>query len=171
MDQLEHYIEAIKQRDETAFEYIYNETKQGTFALILSIVRDRSLAEDVMQDTYMKMIASIHQYQYGKSFRNWLLSIAKNQAIDYYRRRKHEKLTNGDDLDALEGNQSSGNEFQLEFNELLNLLSQEEREVVVLRIVENMKHQDIAEVLNKKVGTVMWLYHNAVQKMKKYRKE
>ena len=71
------YIQALKNKDEAAFEAIYHETKHAVYAMVLPIVKDRSLAEDVMQETYTKMLSKIHTYDHKKSFMTWLLSIAK----------------------------------------------------------------------------------------------
>jgi RNA polymerase sigma-70 factor (ECF subfamily) len=52
--------------------------------------------------------------------------------------------------------------------ELMNILTQEEREIVLLRIVDNIKHKDIARIVNKPLGTVLWIYQKAIRKMQKY---
>ncbi|MGI6710875.1 MAG: RNA polymerase sigma factor [Bacilli bacterium] len=160
-------IEKLKERDEEAFEYIYNETKEAVYAMILSIIRDRSLAEDVMQDTYMKAIQSIYQFKEGNSFKNWILTIAKNQAIDYYRKRKRELLIDASESEFMLPHEAPRTSLQLEMDELLDILTVEERQIVTLKIVDDMKHKDIAKLLDKKIGTVMWLYNQAMKKMQK----
>lgn len=160
-------IERLKDRDEEAFEYIYNETKDAVYSMILSIIRDRSLAEDVMQDTYMKALQSIYQFEKGKSFKNWILSIARNQAIDYYRKRKNLDLVDITENEFIFPHQNPRTSLQLEMDELLDILTIEERQIVTLKIVDDMKHKDIAKLLNKKAGTVMWIYNQAIKKMQK----
>lgn len=61
MDYLK-YVEAIKQKDEEAFEAIYYDTKYVVYSMITSIIKDRFLAEDIMQEVYMKMVEKINYY-------------------------------------------------------------------------------------------------------------
>jgi RNA polymerase sigma-70 factor (ECF subfamily) len=168
MNDFDDYIEGLKGKSEEAFEYIYHETKHSVYAMILSIVRDRSLTEDVMQDTYIKMLSSINSYQKGKSFRNWLLTIARNQAIDYYRKHKKEVLMDTSEDEYLLPQQNSDTMNKMRSEELLGILTEEEREIVLLRIVDNIKHRDIARIVDKPLGTVLWLYQKAIRKMQKY---
>ena len=162
---LSHHIEALKQKDQLAFEAIYHDTKHAVFAMILPIVKDRSLAEDVMQETYIKMVENINRYNKKYKFINWLLTIAKNQAIDYYRKRKSELSDSSEHLD-LYSDSSTPIETKLEAKYYLSLLTDEERQIVLLKTVGNMKHRDIALMLEKPIGTITWKYNEAIKKMK-----
>ena len=162
-------IEQLKNRDEKAFEYVYTQTKKGVYIIIFNVIKDHDLTQDLMQDVYLKMLERIHQYQSKTNFYNWLLMIAKNLAIDTYRREK--KLVHYDevDYDQTLSAQDDTPDQKDEFNRLLSVLTDEEKEVVLLRIVDEMKHKDIAKLVDKPVGTVTWLYQQALDKMKKVR--
>lgn len=167
---LENYVEKLKNKDEDAFETIYKQTQHGVFALIVGIVKDRNLAEDLMQETYIEMIKSINSYQKKYKFINWLLTIARNKAIDEYRRRKRElKIDINDSQFNLSTNATQDHDVEADY--LLSLLTIDEREVVLLYVVQNLKHKDIASILNKPVGTVTWLYKTAMDKMRKGKDE
>lgn len=167
MIDFEEYLEALKQKDDEAFAFIYNETKYGVYALILSIIKDRSLAEDIMQETYLAMLEKIDTYKLGTNFRNWLLTIARNKAIDYYRKRQREDLVDPEDL--LISNEARGENAAL-LSEVLDLLDDNERSILLLHIVEKMKHREVSEVLNLPLGTTLWLYQRALAKIRKYEK-
>jgi RNA polymerase sigma-70 factor, ECF subfamily len=128
-------IKALKQKDEAAFEYVYQQTKKGVYAIIFSVVKSHQVTEDLMQDAYMKMMTSIDQYQSKTNFNNWLLTIAKNQAIDYYRRSKKEQYI--DDVDY--ENRLISNETQPDENDhfinMIEMLNEEQRTIVLLKIV------------------------------------
>lgn len=162
-------IEQLKNRDEKAFEYVYTQTKKGVYIIIFNVIKDHDLTQDLMQDVYLKMLERIHQYQSKTNFYNWLLMIAKNLAIDTYRREK--KLVHYDevDYDQTLSAQDDTPDQKDEFNRLLSVLTEEEKEIVLLRIVDEMKHKDIAKLVDKPVGTVTWLYQQALDKMKKVR--
>ncbi|MBU1144952.1 MAG: sigma-70 family RNA polymerase sigma factor [Firmicutes bacterium] len=162
------YIELLKLKDDKAFELVYEHTKRGVFSIIISIVKDKSETEDLMQETYIKMLKNINSYQIGRNFNAWLLQIAKNIAIDFY--RKNHNVTAYDpqeqsyifDKAASLENDSSPHEV----NELLKPLDDEERQVVLLRIVSNTKFKDIAKTLDKPLGTVLWIYNKGIKKLK-----
>jgi RNA polymerase sigma-70 factor (ECF subfamily) len=162
-------VEKLKSRDEATFEHIYAQTKKGVYIVIFNIVKDHDITQDLMQDVYLKMLERIEQYQSKTNFYNWLLMIAKNLAIDTYRREK--KLVHYDevDYDQTLSAQDDTPDQKDEFNRLLSVLTDEEKEVVLLRIVDEMKHKDIAKIVEKPVGTVTWMYQQALDKMKKVR--
>lgn len=160
-------IERIKQKDDEAFEYIYNETKSSVYAIIITVVKNQDVAEELMQDTYIQMIKSINSYNPKYKFKNWLLTIARNKAIDSYRSRKKEMLIDIHESEYLLPHTKSTADNEYDANFLLSLLSEEEKEVVVLYAIDDYNHREIAEILDKPIGTVTWIYSKAIKKMKK----
>ena len=77
MPNFDDYIERLRHKDNEAFEYIYEHSKRGVYAIIVAIVKDRQTTEDLMQDTYIKMLKNINQYQVGRNFNAWITQIAK----------------------------------------------------------------------------------------------
>lgn len=160
------HIEKLKEYDDDAFEYIYQMTKKGVYAVIFSVVRDYDETEDIMQDVYIRMIKSIHQYQENTNFYNWLLQIARNAAIDHYRKQK--KIANYDMADydmTFQSNTPDPSEADI-FESMMQVLNDDERTVVLLKVVDQMKHRDIARIMGKPIGTVLWIYQNAMKKLK-----
>lgn len=159
-------IQLLKQKNQEAFEAIYHETKHAVFAMILPIVKDRSLAEDIMQDTYIKMIEKINTYNPKYKFINWLLTIAKNLALDVYRKKQFETPLTDEWMETLPSTDASI-EKTLQTEYYLNLLDEEERQIVLLKVVADLTHKDIAYQLGKPLGTVTWMYNEAIKKMRK----
>lgn len=161
-------VKALKQKNEAAFEYVYDQTKRGVYAIIFSVVKSHQASEDIMQDVYMKMMTSIDQYQSKTNFNNWLLTIAKNQAIDYYRRSRKEQYI--DDVDYQ--NKLASKEILPDendhFTHMMEMLNEEQRTIVLLKIVDHMKFKDIAKLVEKPLGTVIWYYHEALKILKGY---
>ena len=162
-------VEKLKNRNEAAFEYVYAQTKKGVYIVIYNVIKDHDLTQDLMQDVYLKVLEKIDQYQSKTNFYNWILMIAKNLALDTYRREQ--KLIHYDEVDydeVLSSNDETPDQKD-EFESLLSALNEEEKEIVLLRIVDDMKHKDIAKIVDKPLGTVTWLYQQALDKMKKVR--
>lgn len=157
-------VEKIKQKDERAFEAIYHDTKYVIYSMIISIVNNRFLAEDIMQDVYIKMVEKINYYNPKYKFINWLITIAKNESIDYLRKKK-EILLDDDKLDHFSDHQPTKN--NVDVDKYLKVLNEEEKQVVLLKIIKDLKHREIAEILDKPLGTVIWIYNKAIKKMQK----
>lgn len=169
MNQFEAYVEAIIQKDEHAFEYIYQETKASVYAIIVAIVKDKDISNDLMQDTYITMIEKIHQYQKGRNFKSWLLVIARNKAIDYYRKRRKEILIDASETETVLPKTQAEGERNVLVDEMLNLLNDNERQVFLLRIMDNLSHKEIAKILSIPLGTSLWLYQKAIKKINKWK--
>lgn len=160
-------IERLKLKSEDAFEYVYQETKRSVYSMIFSILKNHQATEDLMQDVYMKMMVTINQFQKGTNFNNWLITMAKNLAIDTYRR--DQKITRVDPLDFDERLQTydAPPDESTKFELMMNLLNEEQRSVVILKIADEMKFKDIAKVLNMPINTVIWIYQEAMKILRK----
>ena len=164
---LEKLLKAFKKGSEQAFDKLYEETKTPVYYTILSIVKDESLAEDLMQDTYIKMINQLDKYKRKGQFLAWLKTIARNTALNEFNRRKKEVAVDTSDSEFLFGGREGSQENRYEVEELLKHLREDEREIVVRHVVYGDTHKVIAKSMNKPLGTVLWAYRNALKKLKK----
>jgi RNA polymerase sigma-70 factor (ECF subfamily) len=164
-------IQRILAQDESAFETLYHATKYAVYSIIYAIVKDKDDTEDLMQDTYLKMVKALPSYDGSSQFTTWLLTIAKRTAIDHY--RKERRIVHLKDIDTaiIPDLQANRSEHQMEAEHYLKVLSDEERQIVLLKIVDRMTHKEIARLFDKPAGTIAWLYHQAMQKIKKAAKE
>ncbi len=87
MLKLEKAFQALKKGDETAFVEIYEATHRLVYYTIYQILKDSELAKDIMQDTYLKVHEKIDSYRFD-SPKAWIMTIARNLAINAYNRRK-----------------------------------------------------------------------------------
>lgn len=155
--------------DMEAFDKFYRVTERILYAYILSLARDHDITLDIMQDTYIKLISAAHLYKpMGKPLA-WLFTIGKN--IFYSRMRKSNKEIK---LDAVEISTDkrfsyiSEVEDRIVLEGVLELLTEEEREIVMLYAVSGMKHKEIAEHLDLKLSTALSKYHRAIKKLRDY---
>lgn len=165
--ELDEKMLRLQQGDETAFEDIYNETKRGLFAFILSICRDYYLAEDMMQTTYVKLRTTISAYQAGLNAYAWLYTIAKNATVNEVLRRKRECATESFEDDARWGTYDIEDKESPVTRVMNKVLNDVERQVVTLHVISGFKHREISQMLDKPLGTIIWTYNNALAKMKK----
>ncbi len=156
----------LQQGDELAFEEIYNETQRGLFSFIMSICRNYHTAEDMMQTTYIRLRTTIAQYKAGANAYAWLYTIAKNATINELNRQKREMATDVDENLYQFGTYTMGEGDSSATQAMNKVLNDIERQIVTLHI-SGFKHREIAEMLEKPLGTVLWTYNNALNKMKK----
>ena len=165
---LESALQRLKEHDLDGLREIYELTSRGVFTFVLPIVGDYQLAEDIMQETYIKVTERIDGYSPDTNGRNWILTIAKNTALDELRKRKHEESVDFDDERQPLGSYSLPEDLDTPTIQLANqILSPEELEIVLLFAVGDYKHREIAAILDMPLGTVTWKYKNALDKLKK----
>ncbi len=162
----DQYVDKLKLKDNEAFAYVYEQTKRGVFSIIIAIVKNKADTEDIMQETYIRMLKNINSYQKGRNFVAWLLQIAKNLAIDHY--RKHSRI---DIVDPLEQSHrfdtpEATNSETMEITEMVKNLDELERQIILMHIVGDTKFRDIATITGKPLGTVLWLYNRALRKLR-----
>lgn len=159
-------IKQLQNGDISVFDDIYYSTKDNVYYTILSIVKDGSLSEDIMQDTYLKALEKIHSYRPSNSFNSWIITIARNLAINEFNRRKRELKVDPGENEIIFGITESSSEKELIVKEMMEFLNEDEREIVIMHIIGDMKYREIAEVLGMPIGTVSWKYNEAVKKLK-----
>lgn len=169
--ELNRLVKRLQNGDMSVFDPIYYETKSLVYYTVLNILKDQSLSEDIMQDSYLKALEKIHSFKPSYSFKSWIVMIARNLAINEYNRRKRELSFDVNEDEYIFGTQESTSEKQMIVKEMLESLKPEEQEIVILHVIGDMKHREIAAILNKPIGTVTWAYNEAIKKLRNQYRE
>lgn len=164
MEHVHVIIKELKQKNYQHFDEFYHLTKQQVFFAVIGIVKDQSLAEDLLQETYMKFLEKIDSFKEGSNPSAYLTSIARNLAIDLYHKRKKEVLS--DELMDMIPSEEVEDEKSEEIFKLLDLLEPLEKEIIIMHVINDLKFREISKILNKPLGTVLWIYNKAIKKMK-----
>ncbi len=167
--ELEQLAREIQLGSERAFDALYRGTSRGLFAFIYSLVRNRWDAEDLTQDTYIRIKTSIGQYTLGTNFRAWMFQIAKNLSLNHLKRAARIVPLEGEV--AHEETPAQAVESNLFFEDLQKILTPKEYKIMVLHDVSGFRHREIAKLMELPIGTVTWQYSRAVKKVKSYLKE
>jgi RNA polymerase sigma-70 factor (ECF subfamily) len=101
MNTINTLLLAIQKGNKALLKNLYDSTRFAVFASIMPYVHDQQLAEDVMQDTFLKVIDRIASYQSNENGMNWLLTIAKYTAFDLIKHRKHESQVDREVLEDI----------------------------------------------------------------------
>ena len=163
-------VTALQAGAETAYEELIHLYQQPVYNLVYRLLPDPGDASDVVQEVFLKIFRNISNFRAQSSLKTWVYRIALNEAQNrrrwFGRHRRHEvDLDREDDharsiQDSLSDNASSpfdlmlGTETQERIEEALQKLSPNFREAVVLRDIEELSYDQIAEILNLNMGTV-----------------
>ena len=167
MQELENQIEQLAKGDISAMDNLYERTKSAVYGLSLSIVKNSHDAEDVMQDTYIRVYEGSAKYRRQGKPMAWILRIARNLSLDIVRSNPAKELP----LEA-EWIPDPGSDFsessldKLLLKMVLSQLDEEERQIVILHSVEKMKHREVAEILNIPLGTALSKYYRSLRKLR-----
>lgn len=162
---LDQIIEEFRVCNYVNFDYFYNETKKNVFFSIAAIIDDKDIIDDLMQDTYIRFLENIDKYKTGTSINAYLSTIAHNISINYYNREK--RLIHNDEVIEVVKDREKDPYDEIEAIELLKDLEPLEKQVVVLHVLNDLKFREIADIIQKPLGTVLWIYNKAIAKLKK----
>ena len=169
--ELNGLIRRLQNGEMDVFDAVYHETKSLVYYTILTILKDKSLSEDIMQDAYLKALEKIHTFKPKYSFKSWIVMIARNLSINTYNRRKRELSYDPNEDEYIFGSSESNSEKEMIMQEIIETLKPDEREIVILHVVGDLKHREIAAIVGKPLGTVTWIYNQAISKLKKEYRE
>jgi RNA polymerase sigma-70 factor (ECF subfamily) len=173
----ENLIEKAQSGDVGAVAMLYEENFNRVYRYARARLRDQAEAEDITQQVFIKMMASLPGYRCtGAPFVAWLFRIAHNQVIDYYRRKSGEKsvplddFRTGTEIGEETVDPSVVAEKNIQINEVMALverLPRAQKEVVNLRFTAGLSITETAGALKKSEGTVKALQFNAIASLRK----
>ena len=156
--------------DKEALEKLYYETKAAIYGFALSITKNPTDAEDILQETYLKIWANANKYSAKGTPMAWIMTIAKNLALMKLREKKrHQDLEPEEwDMSFHIPDTAGTTEDRHLLEAALKILTKEERHIILLHAVSGMKHREIAELIDIALPTVLSKYHRALKKLRKY---
>ncbi|MCP4551243.1 MAG: sigma-70 family RNA polymerase sigma factor [Bacteroidetes bacterium] len=170
--------------DNSGLEILIHRHKNRVFAYILMIVKDKQLADDIFQDTFIKVINTIKAGSYKEEgkFIQWVMRIAHNLIIDFFRKSKRmpvldNKNESFDIFDTISINDPSIEEsiitqqIHKDVRQLIECLPSEQKEVLYLRHYTEMSFKDIAEHTNVSINTALGRMRYALINLRKLIKE
>ncbi len=166
--------------EQSCFEELIHRHKNKVFAYINLYIRDQALAEDIFQDTFLKVIQSVKSGRYydnGK-FISWVMRIAHNLIIDHFRRIKQMNTVSNDDYesDIFNSKKFAENnieddmikrQVQKDIRKMISQLPDDQREVVILRHYAGLSFKEISEITEVSINTALGRMRYALINLRK----
>ena len=169
---LDDYIAGIAEGDREALAGLYRETHTAVYGFALSLCANAHDAEDVLQDTYLQVSRAAASYQSQGKPMAWMLTIARNLALQRIRERERTVTMTPEDWQTQFADRVTfTSEDRLVLETVLSTLGEEDREIVMLHAAAGMKHREIASLLHLPLPTVLSKYNRALKKLREAMKE
>jgi RNA polymerase sigma factor (sigma-70 family) len=170
--------------EQSCFEELIHRHKNKVFAYISLYIRDQALAEDIFQDTFLKVIQSIKAGKYADNgkFISWVMRIAHNLIIDHFRRIKQMNVISNDNYesdlfnskrfaeDNIEDNMIK-RQIQKDIRKMISILPDDQKEVVILRHYAGLSFKEIADITDVSINTALGRMRYALINMRKIMEE
>jgi len=177
-------IQRFIKGEQSCFDILIRRHKNKVFAYISLYIRDQALAEDLFQDTFMKVIQSVKagKYQDNGKFISWVMRIAHNLIIDHFRRIKQMNTVSNDDYESDLFNSKRFAEatveddiikrqIQKDVRKMITMLPDDQREVVILRHYAGLSFKEIADLTDVSINTALGRMRYALINMRKLMEE
>lgn len=168
-----------------AFDELLSRNQSKLFSYILFVVRDEDKANDLFQETFVKVITKLHQGRYVDSgkFGAWIMRIAHNVIMDWYSEQRSRNLiepTDENDLSNLSGNEILdsnvenryvNDQIMVDVKNMMNMLPPTQREVVFMRFYQDLSFKEIAETTGVSINTSLGRMRYAILNLRRMSKE
>lgn len=158
-------MNSLKKGNKDAIEIIFDQTNRLVYYQVFGIVKDHNLTEDLMQDVYMKVIKKIDSYQDNYYPKAWILTIARNEALNVIKKRQREVLVTDDKISFIEADSQSETPLIDLAHEVLD---EQSFLIVMYCVVENKTRREVGEMLNLSTSGVTFKLNEALTKLRGY---
>jgi len=171
-----HLVRSYLAGKNAAFEKLFKRYEKPLFSFVLKFVRERQSAEDIFQQTWLKVLKGLPKYEERGKFSSWLFGIANNCCIDHARgkmRSRVDDAASSEGMDQLRGDDLNPEGMVVKQEQLAVLkkmveqLPPEQKQVVLLRLYGEVPFKEIASILNSPLNTVLGRMHYAVRNLQK----
>ena len=172
-------IDAFVSGDKKCIEVLIERYKSKVYSYILLNVKNPTIADDIFQDTFLKVMSSLRSRSYSEEgkFLPWVMRIAHNLVIDYFRYDKNNGLTSSDENEFVLNSTSLADstiedrlveeQILIDVKKLLEYLPPEQREVIMLRHYGGMSFKEIADVTNVSINTALGRMRYAIMNLRR----
>lgn len=160
----------LKQRQQQAFSYLYDNYSGALYSVILAITPDKEISSDILQEVFVKIWKQIESYDVSKGrLFTWMMNIARNAAIDMLRSKSYRQQGQNHELNELVYNVASTgakNTDLIGLRKIVHMLDEDYKSLVDLAYFQGFTQDEISKMLNIPLGTVKTRLRNALIKLR-----
>ena len=162
----------MREKNETGFHHLYDHYSGALYGVIFRIVQSKEYTEEIIQDVFVKIWNSVHQYDSQKGrFYTWMINIARNTAIDYLKSKGFQNELKNQSIPDFVYNSTAlstsnnASDF-IGFNNVLESLETDKQELINMAYYQGYTQNEISEQLKIPLGTVKTKMRNALMKLR-----
>ena len=168
-------MQQLLRRDVSAFEELYERHSRIVYSLVLRILRQGTTAEEVVQDVFLQLWRNSARYDLGRPFVPWLLTLARNRALDHLRLKSERQRRREEQTEELPQIATAAPEYERALDEkrraervraLIGSLPAAQKKAIELAYFEGLSHSEIAASLQEPLGTVKSWIRNGLLRLK-----
>lgn len=169
----EMVMEAVKSGDLQQASLLFERYNRRIYNFLARMTMDQQLAEDLCQNVFLRMIKYRSSYREGSRFQSWIYQIARNVFSDHYQSVKN-KYSAFVDVEKISDHMADNEESQLQDEKEILLqrsmarLTEEQRELLVLTRFQQMKYEEVADLMNTTVANIKVKIHRAIIRLREY---
>ncbi len=169
----EMIMEAVKSGDLQQASMLFERYNKRIFNFLAQLTMDRTLAEDLTQNVFLRIIKYRNSYKHGARFQPWIYQIARNIFSDHYNMQKN-RMSGFVDVEKVQDHMPDSDESHLmdEREKLLHRsmakLDEDQRELLILTRFQQMKYEEVAVIMNTTVANIKVRVHRAIAKLRDY---
>jgi len=162
---------------QTTFDHLYDHYNNDLYQYVFYMVKNQHVAEDIVQEVYIKVLKSYHNFRGESSEKTWLFSIARHTTMDYFRKQQRQKsklatffnkeqdLTLIKDKDPLPDEVAQLNDELIRIYQLLDHCTLDQKNVLILRYIQSLSIHETAQILEWSESKVKTTQHRAIKKL------
>jgi RNA polymerase sigma-70 factor (ECF subfamily) len=168
----EQIMEAVKNGNLQQAAILFDRYQKRIFNFLTRLVMDRTLAEDLTQNVFLRIIKYRTSYKEGARFQSWIYQVARNVFSDHYQAHKN-RLSDFVDVEKVSDTVTDYEEMDMDEKEKLlhrsmSLLTEEQRELLVLTRFQHLKYEEVAAIMNTTVANIKVKVHRAIGKLREH---
>ncbi len=171
-EHLLYLVFLAKEGDKDAFAELYKYYLAPIFRFIFFRVRNYSDAEDLTQTVFLKAWNSILDYQQKDAhFSSWLYTIARNALADFWKKKREVTVEVLDDVPYQEKRGDDNEENIKLIEKVIELLTEDQQELIILKFIQDLSNREIAEIMNKSEEAIRQIQSRAIKKIRENLKD
>ena len=174
----EGLFEKIANGDDSAFTELYYASYRQIYGFLVALTKNKEDAEDLLQNTYIRIRNGSHLYRKQGTPMTWMCAVAKNQFLDFVRKKSKGVSVDFDEVEKYvsEGlgtgvKQHKDVENEMVLEKAFEILNKQERTIVVLHMIDGLKHREISKITGIPLSTVLSKYNRSLKKLREFIKE